>query len=476
MAADHGGESGFLLMDRGRDALSWRAILADAAEKSIDAQYFLWKDDEAGKVMMQRLLAAADRGVRVRALIDDSMTESDPHYLARFGAHPNVELRLYKPFGPKHESLVLRWLDYVADLRVLNRRMHNKLFVVDASVAITGGRNIGNEYFEYPGPFVNRSRDLLAVGPVVGATGAAFDLYWNSDWTVPIEDVVTPLPTADEVQQQRTALDDFATDPASYPPGFYDQPKAIDAEMAKLAGELLWGNARLLVDAVPDRDGQAQTHAELDKVGVTLARIAKESTDEVHIQSAYLVLLDGGFEVFKDMTSRGVTLKLATNSMASNNHLTAFVGYAKQRKKLLETGAELYEMRPDAKSEQALFTTEQLEEYKTTFGLHAKTMVFDRKIAFVGSFNLDPRSVDLNTEIGLLVESEALANAVADSIENDIAPGNSWQVVFKDDGKLEWITVENGVVTAEMDKEPMTSALRRAEAKALAIVPDDAEL
>jgi len=476
IAANHRGESGFLLMDRGRDALSWRTILADAAEKSIDAQYFLWKDDDAGKIMMQRLLAAADRGVRVRVLIDDSMTESDPHYLALFGAHPGVELRLYKPFGPKHKSLVMRWIDYVADLGVLNRRMHNKLFLVDGSVAIAGGRNIGNEYFEYPGPLVNRSRDLLALGPVVDTAGTAFDLYWNSDWTVPIEHVVSPVPTREEVNEQRERLVAFAADSSHYPPGFYDDPEQIAAEMARLGEGLFWGPARLLVDAVPEKDGKSQTHEELDKTGVTLARIARGSIDEVLIQSAYLVLLDGGFEALDAMTDRGVTVKLATNSMTSNNHLAAFVGYAKQRQRLLETGAELYEMRPDARSERALFTAAQLEEQKTTFGLHAKTMVFDRKIAFVGSFNVDPRSVNLNTEMGLLVESEALANAIANSIENDIAAGNSWQVVLKDDGKLEWITVEDGVVTAETDEEPMTSAVRRAEAEALAIVPDDAEL
>ncbi len=332
IAADRRGESGFLLMDRGRDALAWRMILADAAEQSIDAQYFLWKDDAAGKVMMQRLLAAADRGVRVRVLIDDSMTESDPHYLALFGAHPEVELRLYKPFGPKHKSLVMRWIDYVADLSVLNRRMHNKLFVVDDSVAIVGGRNIGNEYFEYPGPFVNRSRDLLALGPVVEPAGEAFDLYWNSDWTVPIEDVVTPVPTPAEAKRHQERLGAFAADTSHYPPGFSDDPKQIDAELAKLGEKLLWGAARLLVDAVPEKDGNAQTHAELDKTGVTLARIASESSDEVLIQSAYLVLLDGGFETFAAMTNRGVTVKLATNSMASNNHLTAFVGYANNAK------------------------------------------------------------------------------------------------------------------------------------------------
>lgn len=242
IAAAHAPESGFLLMDRGREALSWRAILADAAEQSIDAQYFLWKNDDAGKIVMQRLLAAADRGVRVRVLIDDSMTESDPHYLANFAAHPKVELRLYKPFGPKHNSLVMRWSDYVADLRVLNRRMHNKLFVVDESVAIVGGRNIGNEYFEYPGPFVNRSRDLLALGPVVKSASAAFERYWISDWTVPIEDVVAPAPTREEARQQQARLDALATDADHYPPGFYDDPKRIEPELAKL-DESLFGAA-----------------------------------------------------------------------------------------------------------------------------------------------------------------------------------------------------------------------------------------
>jgi putative cardiolipin synthase len=476
IGAKHAGKSGFLLLDRGKDALSWRTILADAAEKSIDAQYFLWKDDDAGKIMMQRLLAAAQRGVRVRVLIDDSMTESDPEYLALFGAHPHVELRLYKPFGPKHKSLVMRWIDYVADLSVLNRRMHNKLFVVDGSVAVIGGRNIGNEYFEYPGPFVFRCRDLLALGPVVEIGGKAFDLYWNSDWAVPIEDVVTPLPTTEQAEQQQERLKTFAADGAHYPPGFYDDPRQIDTEMAKLGEKLIWGPARLLVDTVPIKNGKTQSRDELDRTGVTLARLTNQSTAELLIQSAYLVLLDGDFDALRAMTDKGVTVRLATNSMASNNHLTAFLGYAKQRKKLLGTGAALYEMRPDAKSERAIFTAAQLEQQKTIFGLHAKTMVFDRKITFVGSYNVDPRSADLNTEMGLLVESEALAKLVADSIEEDIAAGSSWQVVLKEDGKLEWITVAGGVVTAETDEEPMTTAARRAEAKALAIVPDDSQL
>jgi putative cardiolipin synthase len=476
LAADRGGDSGFLLMDRGKTALAWRTILADSAEKSIDAQYFLWKNDEAGKVMMHRLMSAADRGVRVRVLIDDSMTDSDPQYLAQFGAYPNVELRLYKPFGPKHKSLVMRWIDYVADLRVLNRRMHNKLYLVDDSFAVAGGRNIGSDYFEYPAPFTFRSRDLLALGPVIDTAGEAFDLYWNSDWTVPIADVVTPVPTVEDAKALKASLDDFAKEDSSYPPGFYDDSSRIEEEMAALEEHLHWGKGHLLMDAVPEKDGKAQTHAELDKTGVVLGQIAKETTDQLYVQSAYLILLPETMKGLGEMVGRGVEVNLATNSMAANNHLSAFVGYRKQRKELLETGAAVFEMRPDAAEQSALYTAEQLEEHNTVFGLHAKTVVFDRKVAFVGSFNLDPRSVNLNTEMGWLVESESLAEAVAQSIEKDIAAGNSWQVILKDDGHPEWITVENGVVTVEAEKEPMTSAARRAEADALAIVPDDAQL
>jgi putative cardiolipin synthase len=475
IAADHDGDSGFALLDRGRDALAWRLILADAAERSIDAMYFLWKNDAVGKVMMQRLLAAAERGVRVRVLIDDSMTESDPEYLALFGAHPNVELRLYKPFGPKQKSL-RRWIDFAAHFKVNDRRMHNKLFVVDASVEVIGGRNIGDEYFEYADEFVFRSRDLLALGPVVADSGAAFDMYWNSDWTVPIEDIVSRVPDAAAATANKVALDAFASDPSSYPRGFYDDPRHFDAEMAALASALMWGRGKLLIDDVPDKNGAPQTHAELDRTGVTIGEVASRSTEEALIQSAYLILEEGGAAAMAALIERGVTVKLATNSMAADNHLSAFVAYRKQRKRMLEAGAEVYEMRPDAKTEREQFTAEELAKHDTSFGLHAKTMVFDRRYVFVGSFNLDPRSIDLNTEMGLMVESEALARAVAESVENDIAAGSSWQVILKDDGNVGWVTIESGVVTEEFDTEPMTTAARRAAADAMALIPDSKEM
>ncbi|MDF7801677.1 phospholipase D family protein [Pontiellaceae bacterium B1224] len=469
------GESGFLLLDRGRDAMSWRLILADAAQKSIDIQYFLWKNDAAGKVMMQRMLAAAERGVRIRILIDDSMTETDPQYLALLSAPENIEVRLYKPFGPKAKSM-LRWVDYVAHMKVINHRMHNKLYLVDGSMEIIGGRNIGEEYFEYPGSYVFRSRDLLALGPVVKQSGAAFDLYWNSDWAVPIEQVVLNLPTEDDVTKNRAALDAFAKKASSYPHGFYDDPKQIDAEMTRLAKQLYWGKGTLLIDDVPDRNGRPQTHAELDRTGVTIERAAMQAQNEILIQSAYLILEESSMDELQALTDRGVKVKLHTNSMAANNHLSAYVSYKKQRRGMLSSGAEVYEMRPDAKSETALFEAEELEQHNISFGLHAKTMVFDRTNVFVGSFNLDPRSVDLNTEMGLLVESEGLGEAVAASIENDMASGNSWRVQHDPAGKTKWVTLHDGTVIEEFDIEPMTTAKERAQAQAMALIPDTGQM
>jgi len=476
IVADRGRDSGFALLDRGRDALSWRLILADGAERSIDAMYFLWKNDASGKVMMQRMLAAAERGVRVRVLIDDSMTEADPEYLALFGAFPGVEVRLYKPFGPKHKSVVRRWVDYAAHFKVMDRRMHNKLYVVDGAVEIIGGRNIGDEYFEYADDFVFRSRDLLALGPVVGESGGAFDAYWNSDWTVPIEDVVSRVPNAEAAAAHKESLDAFAADPSSYPRGFYDDPEDLQAEMDALDGALMWGTGKLLIDEVPDKDGAPQAREEYARTAVTIGRVASQATEEAIIQSAYLILEEGGAEQIEALIERGVNVKLATNSMAADNHLSAFVAYRKQRQRMLRGGAEVYEMRPDARTEREQFTAEELAKHEISFGLHAKTMVFDRNYVFVGSFNLDPRSIELNTEMGLMVESEELGRAVAESVENDIGPGSSWRVILKDDGNVAWVTVEDGVVVEELDTEPMTTPARRALARAMALIPDSKEM
>ncbi len=457
-------ESGFLLLDRGHNALAWRLFMAENAVRTIDAQYFLWKDDRIGRLFIQRLMDAAERGVRVRVIIDDSMTDSDPQYLANFGAQPNIEVRLYKPFGPKHNSYVFRWIDFAADFKLLNRRMHNKLYIADDSFMISGGRNIGEDYFEYLAPDVFRSRDLMGVGPIADESSDAFDLFWNSEWTVPIEMAVDPVPTVKEGQAFKQTLDTAGDDPSNYPPGYADIGGIAQAR-ARLADELMWGKSKLLFDAVPGEDGQPSVPKNAENiVGEALRRIADQANEDMIAESAYLVFTDSTLEHMQKLKDRGLKTLILTNSLAANNHTTAFVGYRKQRKDQIGVITELYEYRPDAVSQTELYHELALGEPVPHLGLHAKTSVYDRKTVFVGSFNLDPRSENLNTEIGILVESPELGQAVANSILNDMAPGNAWQVRLNDKGKTEWVTVENGAETIEADNEPLSSGGRKLEA------------
>jgi putative cardiolipin synthase len=457
-------ESGFVLLDRGHEALAWRLFMADQATRSIDAQYFLWKNDRVGRLAIQHLLDAAERGVRVRMLIDDSMTESDPLYLAKLSAHPNAEVRLYKPFGPKHKSFVLRWLDFAADFSRLNRRMHNKLYIADNSLMISGGRNIGDDYFEYLAPDVFRGRDLLGAGPIAEQSGASFDMYWNSQWAVPIEMAVDPVPTEAEAIAFRQLLDRDARDPGNYPPG-YQKISSIEHGEALLASEVMWGKARLLYDTVPGENGEPEVPRNAsDAIGAELRKVTDAATDELLIESAYLILSDSTLDYIQKASNRGLHIKAMTNSLAANNHTTAFVGYRKQRGQMIDIFTELYEYRPDATSQTALYADLAPGEPPPHFGLHAKTAVYDRRTVFVGSYNIDPRSQNLNTEVGLLVESAELGAAVAASILGDMGPGNSWQVRRNAKGKTEWVTIENGKEVVEADSEPLTSAGRKLEA------------
>jgi putative cardiolipin synthase len=463
-AGKESGESGFLLLDRGHNALAWRLFMADQAVRTLDAQYFLWKNDHVGRLFIQHLLDAANRGVRVRVLIDDSMTESDPLYLAKFGAHPNVQVRLYKPFGPKHKSYVFRWVDFAADYKLLNRRMHNKLYIADDSIIIAGGRNIGDDYFEYLAPDVFRSRDLMGVGPIANASSNAFDMFWNSVWTVPIEMAVDPVPTEDDAKAFRQTLDTAGMDASNYPPGYSDVGSLTDAQ-TRLSGELMWGESRLVFDTVPGDNGEPLVPKDASNtVGETLRRVSNQATQELIAESAYLIFTDSTLEHLQKVSDRGVKVLALTNSLAANNHTTAFVGYRKQRKEMIGVLSELYEYRPDAKSQTELYHELAPGQPVPHLGLHAKTAVFDRKIVFVGSFNLDPRSENLNTEIGLLVKNAELAEAVAHSILNDISPGNAWQVRLNNEGKTEWVTVEDGEEIIEEDNEPLSSRGRKIEA------------
>lgn len=450
-AAHHRGRSGFLLLDKGESSLLWRGALAEAAERTIDAQYYIWSDDNVGTIAAERLLDAAARGVRVRVLVDDFFQLTDPRHLAFLDAHPNVEVRLYNPAAARSPSMLVRVLSAYGDFARHNRRMHNKVYVVDNSLAIIGGRNVADEYFDMHAEFNFRDRDLLVAGPIVPQISESFDLYWNSIWSVPVSEIIAHDESAAERQAWYDGLRAYAADPVNFPDRFHPALAETRRRLAGVAEELIWARARLFYDL----PGKNEDLARLDAYGLSgeaLTQAALATRRELLAQTPYLVLLPGTFEVVDMLRERGVSIRVLTNSLASTDGVPPFSCYARQRQELLRRGVELYEMRPDGASQQLLMERLALAETRPRWSLHAKTAVFDREKVYVGSFNMDPRSTHLNTEIGVLIESPELAEQIAAIIEDEFSLENSWRLELGPDGALSWHTIRAGKpVTARDD-------------------------
>ena len=416
--------------------------------------------------MAERILDAADRGVRVRLLLDDYGVGDKDGPLSALDAHPQIEVRLYNPNA--HRGGPAKWLAWIGEFGRLNQRMHNKSFIVDGSVAIVGGRNIGDEYFDLDDELNFRDRDLLAVGPVVDQVASGFDAYWNSDRSFPISGITATDPGPGELQSRRKALVDNPREP---PALAYETPgsaAAAQATMEAYRDRLVWAEAALVIDRVPALEA---TDSDVPKrVAQVLSSTAQQTTDEVLIESAYLVFGDPGLELVRELRSRDVEVRALTNSLASNDVTGNHAAYARRRRVMLEDGIELYEFRPDAASCIGLIAVEAACVGDRSFGLHAKSAVFDRQKVFVGSFNLNQRSVYLNSELGLLVHSPELAERIARDIEQNMQPENSWRVVLDEQGQLRWIDRTGGTET-ELSQDPETGFWRRFRAGLIALFP-----
>ena len=429
-AAKNPGKSGFTIIRRGRQAFTARVALADLAEKSLDVQYYIWEADATGRIMVDRIVRAADRGVRVRILVDDINLAGHDAIVAAIDAHPNIEIRVFNPFAHRDS----RFFDFVIDLDRINHRMHNKLMVMDNAVAIVGGRNIGNHYFGVDTHANFRDLDVAAAGPAVRETSSVFDYFWNGDWAVPIAALVkepfneSDMEAAIATVRQRIAEDDY--------------PYPLDQDVDELASELenirdqfIWAPGRIVWD----------DPAEIKK-GISQGRLAKgffkkveTLQDELLIESAYFVTRDKGIEVVRQLNERGVRVRILTNSLASNDVVAAHAGHAKRREDLIANGAELYELRPDAGAvRQRVFAGD------SKAALHTKAIVFDREAVFIGSFNLDPRSGSINTEAGLYIESPELAEQVVAYMDEGVQPENSYRVTLDEDSQLVWTTEIDG--------------------------------
>lgn len=424
--AAHAGQSGAYVLDRGEEALIARAWLADHARESIEVQYFIWSTDNIGILAAEALLRAADRGVRVRVIVDDLLMDAPDRTLLALAQHPKVDIRVYNPVMSAGVSLLEKLRNVVLDFRAVNQRMHDKTFVVDGRYAITGGRNMAVEYFDYHHAFNFRDRDVLLAGPVAAAMRAHFDAFWADALCVPVERIFAGVaaPAADERARLYAELHAYARDPANFAPEVRAAIDSAAQAFPRLAAQAVWGDVEFLHD-VPGKNAGGLAGG--GRTSAALGRLLESARERIVIQSPYLVVSDRALALLRAARDRGVRIQISTNSLASTDNLPAFSGYRRQRAQLLALGIEVAESRPDARVRTELMQRAgPLPATAPIFSIHAKTLVVDGRTVYIGTFNLDPRSENLNTEVGVVLRDPALARAVQAAIETDMAPDNSW--------------------------------------------------
>jgi putative cardiolipin synthase len=466
----HPGQSGFRVLSGNTDALMSRIVLADHAARSIDLQYYIFADDATGRLLAQRLLAAADRGVRVRLLLDDlDVIEQDP-LLDALDAHPNIEVRLFNPFRVRNRSIWSKALQFTVDGARLNRRMHNKSFTVDNLFTVVGGRNIGDAYFDAGNEIHFRDLDVLAIGPVVGETSGVFDRYWNSDAAFPVTAYDVHHATARNLSHARATLQGAAREFAEsdYAQAMLDA--LPDGSSADRSGRWDWGAARVVADD-PAKVEPGEKRRAL-RLTHDLGAMLDAATTNVQFVSPYFIPGRDGVEYLRTLVARGVKVSVLTNSLAATDEAAVHAGYARYRRGLLAGGIELYELRP-------LGGAPPAEAHGTSSGisLHAKTLVVDAREVFVGSMNMDPRSRLLNTEMGVIVDSPALARRIMQFFDSATQPENAFKVELVPQGgrsaaraPMRWTARYDGRLV-EFDHDPETSAARRARVALMRLLP-----
>ena len=438
----------FILLNDGKSALDWRLTAIDSAVDSIDLQTFLWDFDTAGSLVLDRIVSAADRGVVVRILIDDTFLISEDRVLVALAEHPKIEYRVFNPFKHRASGFVSRQIFNLSEFHRLDQRMHNKAMIVDNRIAIIGGRNLADEYFGLHTEANFRDLELLAGGPIVRELSTSFDEYFNDDWSLPIDMVSHIDPNDIDLDVARHVKD----------PGVYEYK-----EISQEANRQLWekavraafpGDAFLFVDRPPVENPAAKESLPV-QLAMRMIELFDMAEEEILIISAYLIPtidLEGAVE---RAVQRGVDVRILTNSIRSNNHLAAHSAYRKHINELLANGAQLHEVRIDA-LDRHFYMFPPTD--KKSLALHAKALVIDRDKVFIGSANLDPRSLRLNTEMGLLVNSKALNAEVRSMVERDFSQDNAWHLKFDEGGNVIWVS-GNVVLTSQ----PAASFMQRIE-------------
>ena len=471
--AAHPGQSGFRLLPDGAIALQMRIALARAATKTLDMQYYIATEDTTGKLLLGAALYAADRGVRVRMLVDDLKFRDIDRVMAALNTHPNIEIRVFNPFGASQYGMVERTANFFTKIDSFTRRMHNKALIADNQLAIVGGRNLGDEYFSASPTLQFRDLDVLAAGPVTNDVSNSFDGYWASASSYPLRVLNHQTFDPKDLDAMRDELRDHwrkNADPYNAKP-LNATPLAQQIARDELA--LVWAPAEFKVDA-PTKVARP-TDAYVSPPMQRLVELMRGAQKEFLAFSPYFVPHDAGVTILGDTVGRGVRVAIVTNSLAATDAIAVQAGYAPYRVPLLQRGVELYEFKAQPGQQSA-----RLFGSRSRASLHAKAYVIDRHILVIGSLNLDPRSAHLNTELALVIHSPVLAQQAAEIFARVTQPDESYRVTLAtqmDGGPpaLEWTGVDDGQSTT-YHVDPHAGLMRNVMTGFFMLLPVDDQL
>ncbi|NMP14963.1 phospholipase D family protein [Thalassotalea sp. Y01] len=422
-------KTGVYVLEKGSEAMLSRAWLTSKAEKSIDIQYFIFTADNIGLIASDYLVQAADRGVKVRLLVDDIMIDASDDELLKIDSHPNIEIRIYNPLANVGKNLAQKVYHLATDFHDFNQRMHNKAFIVDSKMVITGGRNVADEYFGYDQEYNFRDRDVFLLGGVSKQIQSSFDQYWQHALSVPVAKLLEKSKNFNQLSFSQ--LHQYACDPENFLPIIRERIGKVPEvfEQVQHQEKLHWLNGVQYIADIPGKNDANTFLGGSGKSTQSLIDLVNNAKSSILIQTPYLITSDKGKKLMQAAVNRGVEVKILTNSLASTDNLEAFSGYKRDRKKLLATGVEIYEFKPDAQIRQNVMALDLKANSQAApiFGLHAKTMVIDDNITVIGTFNMDPRSANLNTESVTVIPSKQITADVRQEILTEMAPENAWR-------------------------------------------------
>jgi len=475
------GESGFRLYSLGIDGLLLRLELIDAAHSSLDLQYYIFHGDESGKLITEALLRAAARGVRVRVLIDDVETIRGDEQLFALAGEKNVEIRVFNPWRYRGHNAFLRGVEYLFSHHRLDFRMHNKLFIADRAVALVGGRNIGDEYFQVDPNWQFADDDVLTTGPAVQQLAVSFEEFWQSELAIPAQAL---QPSKDTDAAAAAALAQRVTAPkkAAGAGAHYEEKLSAGEPLASVLARrapLDWASAEVAADSPYKGKEHAQDVRVSSLLFAPVAEAIHNTRSELLMVSPYLVPSPHEMRLLEELRTRQCAVRILTSSLEAESSHAAQAGYMHYRKRLLESGVQLHEIRARPENPRGTGQTEKLSRYGH-YSLHAKLLVFDRSVMYVGSMNYDERSRHLNTEDGVIIHSTPLSQEAARRFDLMTQPENAYTVSLQEQApgdapELAWSAQKSGEAVT-LHSEPARSAWQKFEVHFLELFPIDREL